>query len=193
LPPNAGLERDLVNSLGELGITELVDWTMKTMKIDPESIEGCFKGLEVGEKLIKILLWISKKLRLTVKLDDFVTEISGDSRYLGIGFSNKVTARLSKERSAYIGKRDYGAGWFGYSSEQQGKFQPEVWFYCNDNMKPRLLNILKTEFSDSVEFPEPPKDGCENYNIRIRRSQTSRKPDGAWFYEVLGINEFSND
>lgn len=182
LAPSPGLEEDLVTSLGELGIGELADWRMKTMKIKPETVEDCFKGAEV----ITGLLWVSEKLKLTLKK----SWLGFGRNNLGVGLPNEVAARLSKGRSAFVGRhhKGWGCGWFGYISEQFGKFQPEVWFYCNTGAKDKLLKTLEREFQDaSVEFPEPPESDDPSNCIRVRRSQDSLDPDGSWFCKALGI------
>jgi hypothetical protein len=181
LDPTAEMEEDLVNSLGEIGIEELKDWRMKTMKIKPETVAACANGAEV----IKVLLWVSEKLGLTIK-----SWAGFGPECFGIGLDNKVAARLSEKRSAFLGQHRWGVGWFGYLEipEQSGKFQPEVWFYCNNGAKPKLLETLKNEFQDSsVELPEPPESDDPPNCIRIRRSQDSLAPDGSWFCKALGI------
>jgi hypothetical protein len=180
LEPRPRLEEDLVNSLGELGIEELDDWRMKTMKIEPKSVEECFNGGMVMD----ILLWVSKKLKSSIEKEGFqhLPDENNGFRYLGIWVKAK---HLPASRRAYL--NDWSP-WVDYVSESSGRFQAEVWFYCGDGKKPQFLAKLKKEFGNEfAEFPEPPEADNPKICLRVRRSQDSADPDGSWFCKALGI------
>lgn len=54
LPPESGLEEDLISSLGELGVNELKEYLMKDVKIKSEDLENFYKGRSVSEILLQV-------------------------------------------------------------------------------------------------------------------------------------------
>ena len=180
LEPSTELEKDLVTSLGELGIEELEDYHMKEIKIENGDLEALFQG----KTAIELILHIS-----TTKLGDgkatarnnlmrFLTDGSrGNIRQLGIYVPQEALKKLAGIRANFLTN-----AWYGYFSENNQPFRAEVWFYCNENAKLELRALIEKELNLAVIQENPDENG-----LRIIRADTEALRDFEWFCKVLGI------
>jgi len=172
------LEKDLVESLGALGIEELRNDEMKTIKMTTEQLRSFFlgnKALELLEYIAVQKLDIAKSAARN-QMIELCTELSnGPLRQLGIQIPESKMGKLSGIPKGFTNAE------YGYYSQNNEDFRAEVWFYGNRAGKAELQTLIEKTLKGAARFEED-KDAT----LRVVCSDKDMR-DLEWFSKVLGV------
>ncbi len=167
------LEKDLLDSLGEIGVTDFQERYMKAIKAGAEQIQASISGKQITE----VLLWICQKLEWNpAKLDDEGRlRMRSEDDWIGVYHWKK-------------GDSDYDYCWFGYklSMDNEAMLAVEFGFLKGDHQA-RLEKFIKEFKSKWPNIqPQPSHDSRCSY-FEFYRPKNSAANDLEWFKEMLKI------
>lgn len=184
LEPNTSLEKDLVKSLGELGINELKEYLMKGVKIKNEDLQDFYKGRRVVEILLQVAdkIGIGENCARKILMDYFIDWYNEDESecHLGIDVNEVAIKKLS-----FLYAQGITKAWYGYRSENKRPFSAEIQLLEDDKSYSKIRTWIEKEFGNSVSiqkrFYEPTEWLC------VIRADAGDLGDFEWFCKILGI------
>jgi hypothetical protein len=192
--PSSKLALDLADCLAELGADAFYLRLTKKMKVTKpdeaamafEVLRGSLEELEIKEKYAKIAGYRTKDAR------EFGAELFLSAR------ASKKRSPLSRLKNLVRPRKREAIGWFGYASDEAGKWRRSVWFYCrNKTARDRVRRVLRRSKKWRDLYHEIPSEDPEYEDRYVCIIEADNKKahairDQEWFVGVfrrMGFNE----